>query len=723
MNVRIFLLFFVLASFIASSASAQGLMIPRDPQHTVFELRSYEVSAEIQDHAAVTKVTQTFYNPGDRPAEAIFYFPVPKGATTTDFALWMNGERVRGEVLPRQQARAIYEGIVQRMRDPGLLEYVDSELFQASIFPVPPRGEQQVEIQYAMALPEQNGALHYRLPINERVARAGVKVAVAGRIESSVPITRLYSPSASVELVQRDPQQARFSFEGDGAALPRSVELFITRSTEELSYSLLTWAGEERNEDGYFMLTLAPGASSASLDRLPKQVTFVLDTSGSMQGEKWTQAVEALKQGIQSLHTDDRFNIVAFSSDVRTSFDRPLQANRRGKDQGVDYVESLFPRGGTNISGALDAALLQPEERGRPHTILFLTDGQPTEGITLVPDLLKHSERKLESDARRLFVFGVGYDVNTRLLDTLAEKGRGRSDYVRPNESIGDKFGTLMERIGAPLLTNLQVTIDGIRVRDVYPTVIPDLYQGESVSIFGRYASSGRGEIRLRARSGEEPFRKNWTARFGDTEGDSMRFVGNLWANRRVAELLKRIDEKTSASLEEELVALAIRWNIVTPYTSYLAVDPSEQVEPSPVRPPIGHPRPMPMIRASGGGAANVHAESAPAARYAAPQAMADHGQAAVERSLATRALEDAEVLAPVTQHSAQVQVIAGRRFELKGQIWVEEGVGDAVDTRVSYLSDAWLTLQRNSPEVRRILALGEKVRFRHQRKIIEVSP
>lgn len=717
MVTRIFFVLFVASLMLASTASAQGVMLPREPTETPFELRSYRVEAEIKDHAAVTKVTQVFHNPGPRPAEAVFYFPIPKGAATTDFALWMNGARVQGEVLPRKEARAIYEGIVRRMQDPGLLEYVDSELFQASIFPVPAGGEQQVEIQYAQVLTEQSGALNYRLPFDTRVARRGVQVQIVGAIESSVPMTRLYSPSAALELVQPSPQHARFSFEGDGEGLPSTLEMFITRSSEELSYSLLTWNGEDRGEDGYFMLTFSPGSQKQKLERLPKQVTFVLDTSGSMQGEKWRQAVDALTQGIQALHSDDRYNIIAFSSEVRVAFESPITADARGRARGVTYVEELFARGGTNISGALDAALAQPDERGRPHTVVFLTDGQPTIGITPIPELLAHAERKLESVAGRLFVFGVGYDVNTRLLDTLAEKGRGRSDYVRPNENIGDKFGDLMERISAPLLTSLQLSISGVTVREIYPTVIPDLYDGESVSVFGRFAQSGRATIRLRALSGETPFSKSWTTDFGAQKDREHRFIGNLWANRRVAELMKQLTEAPDKKTEEELVALAVRWNIVTPYTSYLAVDPSEQLQPGP--PVTGPPGPVPMPRQMRMEARGGRSALSGGARQMDVQP--DYGEAAVERSLAVRGLEEAEVVEEDKSNAAGLRVIEGRRFRGQGQVWVEEGADKKVDRTIVYLSDEWLALQRSNSTMRRILALGHSVRFLHQGQVWEV--
>lgn len=725
--------FLVLMSlWVSATGWAQGIMIPREPSLPAMRLTEQEVKVEIRDHAAVTHVTQRFHNPTSRPLEAVYYFPIPEGATTTDFALWMNGERIRGEVLPREQARATYENIVRRMRDPGLLEYVDAQLFQASIFPVPANGTQTVEIQYAATLNEQNGTLRYTLPIHESTQRQNARFTVSGTVETSVPLVRVYAPNPLVDVLSSDAHRARFGLESSGEATPTSIDVFVSRTTDDVGISLLTWEGDGgRHEAGYFMMTLSPTEALKQLRVLPKQITFVLDTSGSMHGAKWTQAVEAMRYAIDALRPEDTFNVIGFSTGVTPAFPTPIRANDAGKKRGCDFVDELMPRGNTNISGALDAALSQPEQAGRPHTILFITDGLPTEGITAIPELLSHAERGLESDQRRLFAFGVGYDVHTTLLDGMASKGRGRSDYVRTSEKIQDKLGPLVDRIASPLLTNVTIDFGAADVSDVYPSSIPDLYQGESITIFGRYKSSVSSSVRIRGFAGSETWTRRTTLRFGDARGASapMTFIGNLWANRRVAELLREIREKgETPARREDVVALATRWTIVTPYTSYLALDPSEAaMPPAPPRPPmpgppIGIPRPLPMP---------VHdaAPRAESARSASPMGYAGRGSSAgasvgreaVEESLALADMERSERTVSVA--STSTKHIAGRRFDRQGDVWVEHGLSGTVDQRVVYMSDAWFALQRGSSDVRAILGLGERVRFRVGRKIIEVSP
>ena len=736
--IRTFLLTCFLMIVGASSAYAQGMLLPvpcdtpngrcipapqpiplprpiptpRPAPSAPFELRSYDVEVEIVEDSAHTKVTHVFYNPGAVDAEGVFYFPVPAGATTTNFALWMNGQRVEGSVLPRDRARQIYEGIVRSMRDPGLLEYVNSELFQASIYPIPARGEQRVEIEYATPLSAKNGATHFRLPVDARVAREGVKVSIQGTIQSRTPILRVYAPHEALEIIQDSSERASFGFEGDGATLGDQMEVFIAKSEEELAYSLITWPGEGDEDNGYFMLSLSPGKSVDALQRLPKQITFVLDTSGSMRGQKWEQSTAALRQGLDALHEGDLFNIVVFSGAVRTAFDAPLRANARGVQRGKDFIDQQHPTGGTNISDALLAAIAQPEERGRPHSVLFLTDGVPTSGVRAVPELLTLATRSLEADGRRLFVFGVGYDVNTNLLDGMAEAGRGRSDYVRPEEDVREKVGGVMHRIGSPLLTNPQLTITGVTVTDMYPRVLPDIYEGESVTVFGRYRGTGRATIRVQALAGQERVQREWRARFADAASERYRFVGNLWARRRVAELFRQHNTEPSDAVREEITELGVRWNLVTPFTSYLSVEPGHPMAPSPparhmgvrAASPVAESASAPMMMMDGGGASSV-------------------GRGAVERSIARREMEDADQLSSSRAGEAQTRMIAGRTFDLSDGVWVERGLRGGRERTITYLSDAWFELQRTDATLRAILSLGEEVRFEHGGAVIRVVP
>lgn len=716
------------------SAFAQGMLIPSDRGVDPLRLTSHEVEFSIRDNAAVTHVTQRFQNHTSRPLEAVYYFAVPAGATTTDFALWMNGERIEGDVLPRDEARRVYESIVQRMRDPGLLEYVDGTLFRASIFPVPPNGEQTVEIEYASLLETRNGASYYVLPLHTDTTSERPRFSVSGRVESSSQIARVYSPHYEVDEVVESSSARRIGAELPSGALEEDFELFITHADDDVGLSLITWERDAAGEAGYFMLSVAAGQDLRELEVIDKQVTFVIDTSGSMEGEKMRQAIESLEMGIDRLGENDTFNIIAFSTDVRTAFDEPRLANRAGREAGREFARRLVARGNTNISGALESALEQSSQDGRPHAVVFLTDGLPTSGERNVARILELVESGLSQQRTRVFSFGVGYDVNTRLLDGMARRGRGRSGYVRPNESIVEHLEPFLERIANPLLTEVELAFGAAEVFDVYPAPLPDLYRDEALTVFGRYRNPSSTLITLRGQAGRESYRREIGVEFGPADSAlDLSFVANLWASRRVSALLRLIDEEgENEEWRQEVVALATEWNIVTPYTSYLAVDPSEQhMVQRPGRPMQGASSGVgrgsgsfaaeeaePVAQDFGGG--GLRRDRGQAANAAPRASRSAVGREAVEASISLGALEDSD---RVADSGGSRRVVAGRTFELRGGIWRQSDASSSADERVEYLSDAYFALLRRHPELRDVLALGERVVFVLNGRTYEIYP
>lgn len=582
------LLALLTALLVAAPASAQ-LLIPRDEHLDPLRLRLHDVDVEITDNGAVTHVTQVFENRTSQDLEATYYFAIPAGSVTTDFALWMNGERIRGQVLRREEARATYEGIVRRMRDPGLLEYVDGELFQASIYPVPAHGEQRVEIEFANVLPSEGGVLHYRYPFHASAAAEIPTLVMSGDIRSAHSITNVYSPYHDIDTdVSRDGHTAHFSLESSSASTSRDFELFIQQSGEDLGFSLLTFEADDGG-DAYFMMTLAPSPELEDLEVLPKRVTFVVDTSGSMAGAKIEQARDMLRYCVSNLSERDELQIISFSSTVRPLFDSPRLATRDALRDASAFIDGLSARGNTNISDALERALRDRASSDRPHSIIFVTDGLPTEGNTNIDDIIELARAGVSDGDRRVFAFGVGYDVNTRLLDGIARRGRGETGYVRPNEDLSDVVGTFYSSIGSPLLTQIAIEFSGVRVRDMYPNPLPDLYRDREVVVFGRVAADHSSSVTVTGRAGGRPYTMEYGADFARFDGADTSFVGNLWARRKIDSLLAEIDERgASQRTVDDIVALATRWGIVTPYTSYLAVDPSERISPPPM--PVAQP-------------------------------------------------------------------------------------------------------------------------------------
>jgi len=587
MFTRLAFLAFAAALCLPTTGWAQGMLIPTDDAVTPLTLHSHRVEFEVDENAAVTHVTQVFANHTSRDLEATYYFAVPDGATTTEFALWMNGERIEGEVLPRDQARNAYETIVRRMRDPGLLEYVDGDLFQASIYPVPANGTQTVEIEFASVLPRDGTDLRYVYPMHASVGQTVRELVISGDVRAGAEINRVYAPHHDVETIYSDRRRhARVSMEQLGASTNEDFELFIGRSREDVGFSMLVH-DEDDGEPGWFMMTLTPSEQLEDLEALPRQVTFVVDTSGSMAGIKIEQAQSTLRHAIENLNDEDTFQIIGFSSAVNPAFDEPTAMSRSSRREALDYVDNLRARGNTNISEALDRALEDPASPDRPHLIFFITDGLPTEGDTNVENIIDIARIGASDGDRRVFAFGVGYDVNTRLLDGVARRGRGESGYVRPNEDISDVVGEFYDRMRAPLLTQLELDFGNVDVAQVYPNPLPDLYRGGEITLFGRFDGRTSEALTVSGYAGREritmTFAPDWS--IDDTDKS---FIANLWARRRVDALLDDIEESGSDNGRvQEVIELATSWNIVTPYTSYLAMEPSQRVnaglDPAPV--------------------------------------------------------------------------------------------------------------------------------------------
>jgi Ca-activated chloride channel family protein len=459
---------------------AQGILLPPDREGGgPLELRSHEVEFRVEEQAAVTKVSHTFYNPQRRQVEGMFYFPIPEGAATTEFAMWMNGERVEGSVLPKDEARQTYERIVRRLRDPGLLEYVNGTLFQARIFPIPARGEQTVEIEYATTLERDGNVIHFQYPVHADSNFVATNFVVNGSVRHSGGIAQVYSPHYNIDTDRRSADRVNVSAELSREQLTNDFELFITSSQEDIAMSVLSWDGNESDDQGYFMMSLTPSEELKELQRLPREVTFVVDTSGSMAGDKMRQARELLEYCVSELQPEDRFNIVTFSSGVDGLFDEIQPANRESKERAQRFIRNLDAAGGTNINGAMEAAMEYASSSSHAGSVFFVTDGIPTSGERDVSKILDNVARSFEDDNRRLFSFGVGYDVNTRLLDGMARRGTGRSDYVRPNQNLRAAIGSFFDSVSAPLLTDVELDFGDADVFRVYPEEPSVLYEGD----------------------------------------------------------------------------------------------------------------------------------------------------------------------------------------------------------------------------------------------------
>lgn len=557
----------------AVPALADGIIIPEPPPHRpivdlpYLTVKYHRVTVTIENQVATTHVDQVFVNEADLEVEGTYIFPLPDGATISEFAMWVDGQRLEGQVLERDQARRIYEEIVRQRRDPALLEYVGRNAFQASIYPIPPKGERRIEIEYSQVLQVDNGLVEYVYPLNtEKFSpRPLEEVTVNVTVHSNEPLKALYSPSHNVDVERRGDHNATVGYEEYRVRPDRDFVLYYTISAEEVGVNLLSYKPDGRS-DGFFLLLAAPKVESEAQQVVARDVILVLDVSGSMRGEKIEQARAALLFVLDNLNEEDRFNILAFSTATRPYARSLVPANERGEAR--DFVAHLEANGSTDINRALLEALAMADEQ-RPTILIFLTDGLPTTGEVDIDRIIDNVGDAAPKNVR-IFPFGVGYDVNTTLLDTIAQNHRGASGYIRPEETIDEKISAFYAKVSTPLLSDLAIDFGRVVVDDVYPYPLPDLFAGMQLVVVGRYRNGGETAITLRGEVNGRPRSFRYDAvRFQQSGGEE--FIARLWATRKIGYLLQQIrlhgEEK---ELVEEIVDLSIRYGIITPYTSFL---------------------------------------------------------------------------------------------------------------------------------------------------------
>lgn len=695
------------------------------PIPNVLPVKSINIDTKISGQVATTKIEQIFINNTPHTLEGTYFFPLPDNAAISEFAIWENGKKLVGEVRSREEARRIYDEIVRRQRDPGLLEYAGKDLFQASIFPIPGNSEKKLTLTYTQVLKAESGTVSYRYPLgtgrriwaDPSVLRADgnewVKMnrpdkigVVSGRIEieSRQALRNIYSPSHSVELKRTGETKAVMTFESTNKNDQNDFQLFYGLSDQDFGMSLVTY--REAAKDGYFLLSLSPKDNISEKELVNKDIVFVLDTSGSMaDAGKMEKARSALLFSIRSLRDGDRFNVISFAGEERLMESGLIAAGPTGKSRGEEFVKKLQPTGGTNINDSLIAAMKQFDNSSRPKMLVFMTDGLPTVGETNAERIVKNLNGK-KVEGVRVFTFGVGYDVNTVLLDKIASENGGAADYVEPKEDIEVKVSNFFAKVSSPVLTDLEIDFGGVGAELIYPRKVPDLFRGTQVTLIGRYKNgTSNVTLRLRGKQGGETRTFNFDNLDFPSRAEDNTFLPRLWATRRVGWLIEQIRANgEQKELRDEVIDLGTRYGIVTPYTSYLATDGSERQLGFTDAERRASPASAPM-------------KSVTRNRTNDYKIKADiSGAGAVQSSKNVRVQQESIVIDGADDEVVNiggVQKVGVKTFYQESAGWVD---GDFVETaklpevRVKFASDAFYELLKQEKELAQYLALGDQV-------------
>jgi len=588
----------------AVPAFGQGLLIPTEPTLPPLAIRSHKVTVDIDKQTSVTKVEQVFENNTQRPLEARFLFPIPRGAVMTKFTMLVDGKEKAGELVERKQAREIYNSIVMRAQDPGLLEWLGHDLFRANIFPIAAGGTQTVTVSFSQVLPQEGELVGYSYPLRTSDKRGPVvrnDFSLNVNIKSEAPIRNVYSPTHSILVSRPDEKSAQVGFEQQQAALDKDFQLFYSVSDKDVGLNLVAHR-PDKDKPGYFLMLISPRSKALAEKLIKRDIVFVLDNSGSMAGEKIAQAREALKYCIKNLNVGDRFNIVKFSTDVEPWKNQLVDA-AEFRDDAMKFADLIEAEGGTNIDGALRTALSFKKDPSRPYIVVFMTDGKPTLGETTDPkQILKNVDTDLAKDMGRqvrIFTWGVGYDVDTHLLDRIAESASGVSEYVKPKEDIAVKVASFYNKASRPVLTDVkfEVVSKDIQIVDIYPKKMPDLYAGTQLVVFGRYTGKGSTALKLTGSVNNTGEKFVYECDFSELQSKNG-FIEPLWAKRRIGHLLDTIRlHGETKEVVDDVIRLSKEYGIQTPYTSYLVLEDGMTVPANPGNGgPVAINRPRPGI-------------------------------------------------------------------------------------------------------------------------------
>lgn len=638
--------FVTVALVLGVNAFADGVIIPDIPLEETFQFNFrqdfyygapiyfrmpyHRVKVNITNNVAQVSVMEAFYNKHDFPVEGDYIFPLPSDAAISNFAIVTDIMEIEGQVMDREEARELFTEYLRRGVDPALLEYFGNNLFRAKIFPIGSGEKVDFKIDYEHVMPVTGGLFKFEYPLKIDALIDGKidSIEISITIKSDRAITTVFSPTHKISTTWLNNRKVEVRFSDRGYLPESDFVLYYGVSDRPFDMSLVTY---KEHDDGYFMLNIFPGKPPSSKP-VPKDIIFVLDVSGSMSGEKLKQAKEGLFFMLDHLNEGDRFDIIAFNDELKEfSSDGLVNANAFNIKKARKFAKSFYALGATDINLALTTALKKLSSHGggiRAKYILFLTDGRPTAGVVEVGAITRNIRAKLGK--ARIFVFGVGYDVNTMLLDKIAEMSNGYVEYLEQGKDIERAITALYQAIQAPALIDVRLTIDGVETYQVYPRKMPDLYYGTQTIVTGRYKDGGEATIRIVGKDangqGRTYTKSVWFPRsatntdtevwlpksakntdtvvfswlpesdtgiytdllFWPSESDTntdtelsswvtesdtntdMKFVSRLWARRRIADLLAYIDEHgEDEEVVDEIKRLGKKYGIVTPYTSF----------------------------------------------------------------------------------------------------------------------------------------------------------
>ena len=586
----LFVIFVISAIFTCAQTPTQGSLYASGKSGALGEcpLKNTSVKADISGFLARVTVTQEFENSFTEPIEAVYTFPLSQNSAVDDMTMKIGERTIRGRMMKREEARKVYEQAKTEGKTASLLDQQRPNIFTQSIANIMPGDKIFIEISYVETLKYEDGQYEFVFPmtigpryipksvnpidaqnISPKIAetRNGSDISIEVNLDAGVPTAGIYSNSHPIALTNLSAGSARVSLREDKTIPNKDFVLRYDVTGNRIEDALLTHRTEK---GGFFSLILSPPDDFTEKDITPKEIVFVLDTSGSMSGFPIEKAKEAMKLSLEGLNPQDTFNLITFAGDTSILFEKPVPATPDNLARAKAFLQSRRGGGGTEMMKAIRAALEPTDSQKHLRVVCFMTDGYVGNEEEIIAEIQKHPRA-------RIFSFGIGNAVNRFLLDKMAEEGRGEVQYVGLNEDGSKAAKKFYERVRTPLLTDISIDWNNLPVEDFYPKQIGDLFSAKPVIINGRYTKGAKGTIQLKGSVGGKLLVRNVFVNLPDHEpGHDV--LATLWARRRVDSLMSdyyknRTNEKAKNEIQEQITALGIEFRILTQFTSFVAVE------------------------------------------------------------------------------------------------------------------------------------------------------
>jgi Ca-activated chloride channel family protein len=566
-------------------------------------LKHTDVNAEISGHLARVTLTQEFHNPLQEKIEAVYVFPLPQNAAVDDMTMIVGDRTVKGRIKRREEARAVYEAAREAGHVASLLDQERPNIFTQSVANITPGATVKVTISYVENLIYEDGSYQFVFPmvvgpryipgapvgkqgggwapdtsqvpdasrITPKVAlpatRAGHDISLSVTLDAGVSIDSLKSATHDADVERPDGRRAVVHLKNRVTIPNKDFILKFDVAGRKIEDAILTHRGQQ---GGFFTMILQPPERVTAIDVAPKELVFVLDTSGSMQGFPIEKAKETMKLALDGLYPRDTFNLITFSGDTHILFPEPVPVTEENLRQAQEFLTSRRGSGGTEMMKAIRAALDPSDQQHHIRIVCFMTDGYVGNDFEIIGEIQKHPNA-------RVFSFGIGNSVNRFLLDNMAKHGRGEVEYVTLQDDGSAAAKRFHERVRNPLLTDISIDWGGLPVADVYPQRIPDLFGAKPVVLSGRYTAGARGSIRLRGNLAGQEFIREIPVDLPESQPQH-NVLSTLWARARIDDLMSKDFNgmqygNMADEVREAITQLGLEYRLMTQFTSFVAVE------------------------------------------------------------------------------------------------------------------------------------------------------